>query len=165
MVFNKDPLDILGMGANKQWGEVTLVVCYRSGDQTRKFEGEEEEWRSEAHLPLVWPNFFSGRLDWWVHRELLLVLGIGKKKWRKGKKVGDEGICNPLEMGVEKKGRVQQKVCYRAGNETGGLNLEDRRERWGSIVSLLAFSGWSGPDIRFKAFFKIFFRKIYLARR
>ena len=34
----------------------------------------------------------------------------------------------PLGMGTEKKERPQQVVCYRAGCETKGLGLEDRRD-------------------------------------
>lgn len=44
-----------------------------------------------------------------------------------------------FEMGAKKWGRLQQVVCYRDGAETGGLDLEDRREGWRATC----FSGYS----------------------
>lgn len=33
----------------------------------------------------------------------------------------------PLEKGAENKERLLQVVCYRAGDETGGLGVEERQ--------------------------------------
>lgn len=66
------------------------------------------------------------------------------------KEIWRENPCNPLEAGQQGEGLV---VCYKAWKEAGGLDLEERRERWRSGVSLpvslvgtaYAFSGsaWS----------------------
>lgn len=53
--------------------------------------------------------------------------------------VEGENLCNPLEMGAEMKWRTQQVVHSQVGDETGGLNLEEQRERLRSAVSLIAF--------------------------
>ena len=53
--------------------------------------------------------------------------------------VGGEDLCDPLEMGAEMKMRSPQVTCYRTGNNTGTLDLEEPRERYRSAVSLLAF--------------------------
>lgn len=37
-----------------------------------------------------------------------------------------------------KEGKLQQVDCCRAGNETGGLDFEERKERWRSAISLPA---------------------------
>lgn len=57
---------------------------------------------------------------------------------------------------AERKARVQYIVCYEAGDETGGLDLEDGREKRRSAVSLPSlgrvpeeFTGnayWCSPD-------------------
>ena len=41
--------------------------------------------------------------------------------------VGGEDLCDPLEMGSERKERQQQVPCYRAGIRVWGLYLENRR--------------------------------------
>lgn len=40
-----------------------------------------------------------------------------------------EDLSDPLEMEAEGKVRSQQVIYYRAGDETGGLDLEKWRER------------------------------------
>lgn len=46
--------------------------------------------------------------------------------------------------GSERKGRPQQGFCYRTGEETGGLDLGEKKKRCGSSASLLvALSGSS----------------------
>lgn len=52
-------------------------------------------------------------------------------------RLGGEGLCKLKEIGTEWKGRLLQIFCYRAGDETGRLDLEERRERWRSVVNLL----------------------------
>lgn len=36
-------------------------------------------------------------------------------------------VCDLLEMEVQKNGRSQQVVCYKAGGEARNLNCEERR--------------------------------------
>lgn len=45
------------------------------------------------------------------------------------KEIWKENLCDPLEAGQQGEGLV---VCYKAWKETGGLDLEERRERWRS---------------------------------
>lgn len=48
---------------------------------------------------------------------------------RAGKReVEGEDHCDLLEVGSEKKGRPNQVACYRAGDETGKMDLERRRQ-------------------------------------
>ena len=54
-------------------------------------------------------------------------------KWRLEEKVC---LYDPLEIGAERKGRLKQVVCYWAEDEPTGLNLEKKRKRWRSAVSL-----------------------------
>lgn len=56
------------------------------------------------------------RQEWgWARREI----------WREGGKQGiPEDLVSPLGVGAESEERPQ-KVCYRAGDETGGLDLEE----------------------------------------
>lgn len=42
--------------------------------------------------------------------------------------VGGKDLCDLQEMGAERRKRLQQMVCYRCGDEIGGLDLEERRE-------------------------------------
>lgn len=42
-----------------------------------------------------------------------------------GRKVGEENLHYPLEMGGERTGRLQQAVCCRAGGQTGRGKGED----------------------------------------
>lgn len=46
-----------------------------------------------------------------------------------GRGAGREDLCGLVEMRAERSRRLQQIVFYRAGDETGGLHLEDRREK------------------------------------
>lgn len=41
--------------------------------------------------------------------------------------LGREDPCDPLEIGTEEEGRLQQMFCHRAEDETWGLDLEDLR--------------------------------------
>lgn len=45
-----------------------------------------------------------------------------------GRKDRGQDLCDLLEMGAERKGRPQQVFFCRAEGETGGLNLEARKE-------------------------------------
>ena len=40
--------------------------------------------------------------------------------------VGGEELCNPLEMGAERGGRLQNVISYRSGVEIWGFELEER---------------------------------------
>ena len=40
-----------------------------------------------------------------------------------------QDLLSSLGMRAESEERSQNRVCYRAGNETGGLGVEGRRER------------------------------------
>lgn len=42
-------------------------------------------------------------------------------------KDGGEYFCEPLEIRAGRQGRPRQVSCYRAGDETKGLDLEERR--------------------------------------
>lgn len=44
---------------------------------------------------------------------------------RKEIRLCHQGLLSPLGMGAAKEERPRQKVCYRSGNETGGLDLEE----------------------------------------
>lgn len=49
-------------------------------------------------------------------------LGTEAKEWVAGRKFGGEGLCDPLERGAVGEGRLQQVLCCRARDETGGLD-------------------------------------------
>lgn len=38
-------------------------------------------------------------------------------------------LLSPLGMGSEREERLKQVICYRAGDESGGLVLEERKKR------------------------------------
>jgi hypothetical protein len=61
------------------------------------------------------------------------VMSWGKEAWGSGSVWSTEKVT---EAG---RGPTVQVVCCKAGDETGGLVLEELRERWRSIVSLPAF--------------------------
>ena len=44
------------------------------------------------------------------------IMGLGKEGWRRD-------LCDPLGLGSWRKGGPQQVSCYRAGVETGGVDL------------------------------------------
>lgn len=44
-------------------------------------------------------------------------------------------LYSPVGMGKENKERLPQVVCFRPGNETGGLDLEERKEGENLIFS------------------------------
>lgn len=44
-----------------------------------------------------------------------------------GRKVGGGSLCHPLEMSSGQEARMQEVVCYRAGDEKGGLDFEERK--------------------------------------
>lgn len=48
--------------------------------------------------------------------------------WVGGRKVGEQ-LSGPLGMVTERKERPQQVFCYRTGNVTRGLDLEEQKER------------------------------------
>lgn len=52
--------------------------------------------------------------------------------------VRGEDLCDPLERGPRREVRPQQVVGYRTRQETGGLDLEERRMRRPSAVYLPA---------------------------
>lgn len=44
-------------------------------------------------------------------------------------KIGGEDLHDTLELGAERKGGSRQVFCYRVwGNETWGLDMEERRK-------------------------------------
>lgn len=53
-------------------------------------------------------------------------------------KVGNKDLCDPPKMAAGKDARPQEVVCYRAWDEIGELDLEERRKSEKSAVSLLA---------------------------
>lgn len=46
-----------------------------------------------------------------------------------GRQIGGEYLSDPLEMDPGREVRLKHVVCYRAGGETGGLGLEEKREK------------------------------------
>lgn len=48
-------------------------------------------------------------------------------------------LC-PVGMGAESKETPQHLVCYRAGDESGGLGLEERKETEGLELAHLLYS-------------------------
>lgn len=50
-------------------------------------------------------------------------------KRKSGRGIKGEDLRDLLEMEAERKRGSQQVIYYRAGDETGRLNLEKRRER------------------------------------
>lgn len=48
-----------------------------------------------------------------------------------------EDLCDPLAIGEEKKSRLMQVICYRGGDEAGGLDLQKRRKRQGLKTAFL----------------------------
>lgn len=62
-----------------------------------------------------------------------------------GMKVGRKNLCDPLGMRSERKGKPQQVSCYRAVNETGGLNL--RHSRRGEGLPSAYFLPWEEPPL------------------
>lgn len=59
----------------------------------------------------------------------------------KGKKVGDESHCDPLEMGTERKERAQQKFCYRDGDELRGIAFGGEEREMMIYSQPICFSG------------------------
>lgn len=70
---------------------------------------------------------FPGRSGQWIPRESLLELRAETKQWvwgrkfRRGRFVGSTGDGGGT--------RLQQVFCCRAWDETGGLDLKERRDR------------------------------------
>lgn len=56
-----------------------------------------------------------------------MVLWAGLFWWVGGKKIGGEGLCDPLRARSERKGRQLQFSCYRAGDEIWELGLRKSR--------------------------------------
>lgn len=50
---------------------------------------------------------------------------------------GGEGRLEEKVLRSERKGRPQYVLCYRARDETGGLELEEQKARQRSAVSLV----------------------------
>lgn len=48
-----------------------------------------------------------------------------------------QDLPSPPGMGVKRKERLPKLVCYRAGDKTGGLDLEERRETVGLRITHL----------------------------
>lgn len=85
--------------------------------------------------------WLNGGLSTWlaeVSREFLLGLGLGIKQWVGGGKFGGKDLYNHWRWETGRKGRPQQVVCWRAGEKTGVLILEELRKRWWSAIILLA---------------------------
>jgi hypothetical protein len=59
----------------------------------------------------------AGKAVGWVSRRFLLGGSEGEDLW------------NPLEMGTRVQGRMSQVFCCRAVDETGGLDLGERRKK------------------------------------
>lgn len=47
-----------------------------------------------------------------------------------GENVEGKDLCDPLEMEARRKGERQQGICFRGGDDTGGLDLEDWGQKW-----------------------------------
>lgn len=48
-----------------------------------------------------------------------------------------QDLLSPLGMGAKRNERLPKLVCYRAGDKTGGLDLEERRENVGLRITHL----------------------------
>lgn len=83
---------------------------------------------SEDGLPLHFSNLFTSGagLACVVPRECLMELGVGITGCV-GRQVR-ENLYDPLEMGTEKMVRLQLVICYRTGDKTTGLDLEERKD-------------------------------------
>ena len=68
-------------------------------------------------------------LSWCVHRECLLVLEAGVIGCTGERKLRGDDLHDIPGMGSERKGRLLL-FYYTAGDETGGLDLEEKREEW-----------------------------------
>lgn len=86
-----------------------------------------EEWRSVC-------------LAGWGFQGIPAGFGTGDKTMSRGGKFGGKDLYNHWQWGTGwgGKGRPQQVVCWRAGEKTGVLILEELRERWWSAIILLA---------------------------
>lgn len=62
----------------------------------------------------------------------------GTKQIVQGGRLEREGLWYPQEVSAEGKGNSQQAFYCRAGDETGGLDLKEQKEKRGSAVSLHA---------------------------
>lgn len=61
-------------------------------------------------------------------------MGVEKRgpvHMREESRVCQQNLDSLLGIGLEKKGRLKQVVCYQAGDEAGGLDLEERLESEG----------------------------------
>lgn len=56
------------------------------------------------------------------------LLELESRSWR-GKRIGGDDLCDPLESGVKGEGKMHEVVCCRARDETGELDLEKRNSR------------------------------------
>lgn len=57
------------------------------------------------------------------------MLGVEGTHRSEKSKVTHQVQLSPLGIGAENEERPQQKVCCRPGDETGGLDLEEQREK------------------------------------
>ena len=55
-------------------------------------------------------------------------LHLWDKATSDGKKFGGEDLFDPLKMKIWKEVRLQLVICYRFGNKTVGMNLEEKKE-------------------------------------
>lgn len=56
----------------------------------------------------------------------------GLSKWRVAR---SNDLFDLLEMDAEREARLKQIFCSKAGNETGGLDLEEKRVRFSNVHS------------------------------
>lgn len=93
-----------------------IVLDIRLGDWTRRNRGKDEDLRLASLLPsLEWPVVSQEDLN------CLLDLGAGVKPLVVG---GRLDLYDGLERREGGIGGPQQVVCYKARDETGGLDLE-----------------------------------------
>lgn len=67
----------------------------------------------------------SWHLRMWIDQELLTNAVYRREKSR----MLLRNLLSPLGMGSEREERLKQVICYRAGAESGGLVLEERKKR------------------------------------
>lgn len=85
-------------------------VCYRDGDETGGYV--EVTIRISLHATL------AGKLAGFQRRHASVWSWNNVMDWKK--EVGGYGLTDLLEIGAEKKARLQEMVCHRARDETGG---------------------------------------------
>lgn len=72
----------------------------------------------------------SWHLRMWIDQESVTNAVYRREKSR----MLLRNLLSPLGMGSEREERMKQVICYRTGDESGGLVLEERKKRWRSAI-------------------------------